>query len=413
MIQTNNSPFKKPELVAPAGDVEKLKTAIEYGADAVYVGGEGFNLRMGATNLTIEEIKAATSWVHERGKKIYVALNIFARNYHARGIRSYLKKLAEIPVNAVIVSDPGIFLTVKEIAPHVPVHLSTQANTTNAKSVEFWHQQGIKRTVLARELTLGEIKEITNNSPIETEVFVHGAMCMSYSGRCLLSSFMANRHANLGDCSNSCRWQYVLKEENRPDETYPIVEDESGTFILSSKDLCMIQHIPELVRAGVTAWKIEGRMKSPYYVAAVTRIYREALDRYFADPGGYVYDQRWLSELEKVSHREYGTGFFFGNQGYNSQTTHPGNFYIKEYDYLGMINNVLSDGVAEVLAKNRILSNTPIEIIGRHLCEDFSQVLLDLRNEYNEPIEAAHAGQKVIVKVSRPVHKYFMLRKCG
>ena len=413
MIHLNNTSYKKPELVAPAGDVEKLKTAIEYGADAVYVGGEGFNLRMGATNLTTEEIKEATSWVHERGKKIYVALNIFARNYHIKGIRSYVKKLAEIPVNAVIVSDPGIFLTVREIAPHIPIHLSTQANTTNAKSIEFWHQQGMKRAVLARELTLGEIKEITNNSPIQTEVFVHGAMCMSYSGRCLLSSFMSNRHANLGDCSNSCRWQYILKEEKRPDETYPIVEDESGTFILSSKDLCMIQHIPELVHAGVTAWKIEGRMKSPYYVAAVTRVYREALDRYFADPVGYVYDQRWLSELEKVSHREYGTGFFFGNQGYNSQTTHPGNSYIKEYDYLGMINNVLSDGAAEVLAKNRFLSNTPVEIIGMRLSEDFSQVLLDLRNEYNEPIEAAHAGQKVIVKVSRPVHKYFMLRKCG
>lgn len=413
MIHLNNTSYKKPELVAPAGDVEKLKTAIEYGADAVYVGGEGFNLRMGATNLTIEEIKASTAWVHERGKKIYVALNIFARNYHIKGIRSYVKKLAEIPVNAVIVSDPGIFLTVREIAPHIPIHLSTQANTTNAKSIEFWHQQGMKRAVLARELTLGEIKEITNNSPIQTEVFVHGAMCMSYSGRCLLSSFMSNRHANLGDCSNSCRWQYILKEEKRPDETYPIVEDESGTFILSSKDLCMIQHIPELVHAGVSAWKIEGRMKSPYYVAAVTRVYREALDRYFADPVGYVYDQRWLSELEKVSHREYGTGFFFGNQGYNSQTTHPGNSYIKEYDYLGMINNVLSDGAAEVLAKNRFLSNTPVEIIGMRLTEDFSQVLLDLRNEHNEPIEAAHAGQKVIVKVSRPVHKYFMLRKCG
>ncbi|MBM4064219.1 MAG: U32 family peptidase [Planctomycetes bacterium] len=413
MIHLNNTSYKKPELVAPGGDIEKLKTAIEYGADAVYVGGEGFNLRMGATNLTTEEIKEATSWVHERGKKIYVALNIFARNYHVSGIRSYLKRLAEIPIDAVIVSDPGVFLTVREIAPHVPIHLSTQANTTNTKSVEFWHQQGMKRAVLARELTLGEIKEITNNAPIQTEVFVHGAMCMSYSGRCLLSGFMANRHANLGDCSHSCRWHYVLKEEKRPDETYPIVEDESGTFILSSKDLCMIQHIPELVHAGVTAWKIEGRMKSPYYVASVTRVYREALDRYFADPVGYVYDQRWLSELEKVSHREYGTGFFFGNQGYNSLTTHPGNFYIKEYDYLGMINNVLSDGVAEVLAKNRITGNTPVEIIGRHLSEDFSQVLLDLRNEYNEPIEAAHAGQKVIVKVSRPVHKYFMLRKCG
>lgn len=413
MIESNNLPYKKPELVAPAGDLEKLKTAIEYGADAVYVGGEGFNLRMGATNLTVQEIREATAWIHERRKKIYITLNIFARNYHIHKIRSYVKELAEIPVDAVIVSDPGVFLVVKEVAPHIPIHLSTQANTTNVGSVEFWLRQGVKRVVLARELTLGEIQEITNNARIETEVFVHGAMCMSYSGRCLLSSFMTNRHANLGDCSHSCRWQYVLQEEKRPKETYPIVEDESGTFILSSKDLCMIEHIPELVQAGVAAWKIEGRMKSPYYVAAVTRVYREALDRYFANPGGYVYDQKWLPELGKVSHREYGTGFFFGNLGYNSQTTHPGNSYIQEYDYLGMINDVLSDDLAEVLVKNRILGNTPIEIMGRRLSEDFTQVLSDIRNEYNEPIEAAHVGQKVLIKMSRPVYKYFMLRKCG
>ena len=393
--------------------MEKLKTAIEYGADAVYVGGEGFNLRMGADNPAIEEIAEATSWVHDRGKKIYVALNIFARNYHIRGVRSYLEKLAGIPVDAAIISDPGVFLTVKEVAPHIPVHLSTQANTTNAKSVEFWKNLGVKRAVLARELTLGEICEITGDTGMETEVFVHGAMCMSYSGRCLLSSFMANRHANLGDCAHSCRWHYVLKEEKRPGEAYPIVEDESGTFILSSKDLCMIQHIPELVRSGVTAWKIEGRIKSPYYAAVVTRVYREALDCYFDDPTGYQCDPRWLIELEKVSHREYGTGFFFGNQGYNSQTTHPGNVYIQEYDYLGMVNNVLSDGTAEVLAKNRILGNTAVEIMGRRFHEDFHQVLLDMRNEYHEPIEAAHAGQKILLKTSRPVHKYFMLRKCG
>lgn len=413
MIHQDTISFKKPELVAPAGDLEKLKTAIEYGADAVYVGGEGFNLRMGATNLTLEEIREAVSWVHERGKKIYVALNIFARNYHISGLRPYLKKLGEIPVDAVIVADPGVLLAVKELAPRIPVHLSTQANTTNAKSVEFWRQQGVKRTVLARELTLGEIREITSNSTMETEVFVHGAMCMSYSGRCLLSGFMANRHANLGDCSHSCRWQYSLREEKRPDETYPIVEDESGTFILSSKDLCMIRHIPELARAGVSAWKIEGRMKSTYYAAAVTRVYREALDSYFANPDGYVCDERWLTELDKVSHREYGTGFFFGNQGYNSQTSHPGNVYLKEYDYLGMVHNVLPDGVAEVLAKNSIQGNTAVEIIGRHLNEDFSQTISDIRNEYNEPIKAAHAGQKVLVKMLHPVQKYFMLRKCG
>ncbi len=413
MTQKNDTLCKKPELVAPAGDFEKLKTAIEYGADAVYVGGEGFNLRMGASNLTLQEIGEATDWVHKRGKKIYIALNIFARNYHVSGIRSYLAKLAKIPVDAVIVSDPGIFLTVRENAPHIPVHLSTQANTTNTKSVEFWHRQGVKRVVLARELTLGEIREITNDSQAETEVFVHGAMCMSYSGRCLLSSFMANRHANLGDCSHSCRWKYVLKEEKRPHESYPITEDESGTFILSSKDLCMIQYIPELVHAGITAWKIEGRMKSPYYVAAVTRVYREALDRYFADPCRYVYDQKWLTELEKVSHREYGAGFFFGNQGYDSQTTHPGDRYLKEYDYLGMIHNVLPDDMAEVVVKNRILGNTSVEIMGRRLSEDFTQALLELRNEYHEVIETAHVGQRVLIKMSRPVHKYFMLRKCG
>lgn len=413
MIAINNTLYKKPELVAPAGDLEKLKTAIEYGADAVYAGGEGFNLRMGASNLTLPEIKEATDWVHRREKKIYIVLNIFARNYHIRGVRAYLEKLAEIPVDAVIVSDPGIFLTVREIVPHIPVHVSTQANTTNIKSVEFWHQLGVKRTVLARELTLGEIKEITHSKKAETEIFVHGAMCMSYSGRCLLSSFMSNRHANLGDCSHSCRWQYVLQEEKRPQETFPIVEDESGTFILSSKDLCMIEHIPELVLAGVTAWKIEGRMKSQYYVAAVTRIYREALDRYLADPHGYVYDPRWTTELEKVSHREYGTGFFFGNQGYSSQTTHPGNFYFKDYDYLGTIEKVLSDNIAEVLVKNRIFNNTSVEIMGRRLSDDFSQELSDMRNEHNEPIREAHAGQKILVKVKRPVHSYGMLRKCG
>ena len=283
MIRKNDLSFKKPELVAPAGDLEKLRIAIEFGADAVYIGGEGFNLRMGAPSLTLQEIREATDWVHKRGKKIYIALNIYARNYHISGIRSYLARLAEIPVDAVIVSDPGILLAVREIAPHIPVHLSTQANTTNTKSAEFWYRQGVKRIVLARELTLGEIHEITNDSQIETEVFVHGAMCMSYSGRCLLSGFMANRHANLGDCSHSCRWNYVLKEEKRPNESYPIAEDESGTFILSSKDLCMIQYVPELFHAGITAWKIEGRMKSPYYVAAVTRVYREALDRYFTE----------------------------------------------------------------------------------------------------------------------------------
>jgi len=404
--------FKKPELIAPAGDMEKLKIAVEYGADAVYAGIDGFNLRMGASNFNLHEIKYATDWVHRREKKIYIALNIFARNYHIRRIQSYLKDLAGIPVDAVVVADPGILQLVKEIAPHIPIHLSTQANTTNIKSVEFWHKLGVKRIILARELTRGEIREITEYSTIETEAFVHGAMCMSYSGRCLLSSFMSNRHANLGDCSHSCRWTYFLKEEKRPNETYPVFEDEYGSYILSSKDLCMIEHIPELISAGITGWKIEGRMKSQYYVAAVTRIYREALDLYFSDPGQYLYNERWLSELKKVSHREFGTGFFFGDQRTdNLQVSDQTNSYTKDYTYLGMIHNVYGDNTAEIQVKNNIEKNTSIEVMGKRLHEDFEQTSLDMRNEFNEPITAAQTGHKVLAKMTQPVKKYFILRK--
>ncbi|WP_347275564.1 U32 family peptidase [Candidatus Kuenenia sp.] len=405
--------IRKPELVAPAGDMEKLKTAIEYGADAVYIGAEGFNLRMGAENLTMQEIRNAVDYVHEKEKKIYVALNIYARNYHIRSIVSCVKALAEIPVDAVIVSDPGILLTIKEIAPHIKIHLSTQANTTNFKSLEFWRQQGVKRAVLARELTLGEIEEIIANTAVETEVFVHGAMCMAYSGRCLLSSYMSNRHANLGDCSHSCRWKYVLKEENRPGETFPIIQDETGTYILSSKDLCMLEYIPELVSAGITAWKIEGRMKSQYYVASVTRVYREALDSYFSDSQNYIIDEQWLSELEKTSHREFGTGFFLGYRENNPQVSHQDHAYIKEYEFLGIINSVSNDNIAEILVKNTIKENISIEIMGKKLKDDFEEPCLKMRNELNEPIKIAHAGQKIFAKLSQPVHKYFILRKCG
>ncbi|MCR4292105.1 MAG: U32 family peptidase [Candidatus Kuenenia sp.] len=393
--------------------MEKLKTAIEYGADAVYIGAEGFNLRMGAENLTMQEIRNAVDYVHEKEKKIYVALNIYARNYHIRSIVSCVKALAEIPVDAVIVSDPGILLTIKEIAPHIKIHLSTQANTTNFKSLEFWRQQGVKRAVLARELTLGEIEEIIANTAVETEVFVHGAMCMAYSGRCLLSSYMSNRHANLGDCSHSCRWKYVLKEENRPGETFPIIQDETGTYILSSRDLCMLEYIPELVSAGITAWKIEGRIKGQYYVASVTRVYREALDRYLSDPENYVIDEQWLSELEKTSHREFGTGFFLGYRENNPQVSHQDHAYIKEYEFLGIINNVSNDNIAEILVKNTIKENIPIEIMGKKLKDDFEEPCLKMRNELNEPIKIANAGQKIFAKLSQPVHKYFILRKCG
>ena len=294
--------YKMPELVAPAGSMDKLKTAIEYGADAVYAGGKDFNLRNASANFTLDEIGLAVDYVHKRDKKLYIALNIFAHNCHVSKIEQYLNELAKYPVDAFIVSDPGVLSIVRDVIPEATIHISTQANCTNVRAADFWHQQGVKRVVLARELSLSEISKISTNSDCTTEVFVHGAMCLSYSGRCYLSSYMANRGANLGDCAQSCRWKYSLVEEERPGEYLQVFEDGEFTSIMSSRDLCMIEHIPELIAAGVDAWKIEGRMKSQYYVATVTRIYREAIDTFFENDV-YEYQDKWLEELGKISNR--------------------------------------------------------------------------------------------------------------
>ncbi|MGR3220432.1 MAG: U32 family peptidase, partial [Candidatus Anammoxibacter sp.] len=366
--------YKKPELVAPGGNMEKLKIAAVYGADVVYIGMPGLNLRTRTVDFTFDEIAAATEYLHDKGKKIYIALNIFARNNQLADVKKQIGEISKIPIDALIVSDPGILSLVKEISPQIPIHLSTQANTTNLLSTKFWLKQGVKRVILARELSIDEIKEINIETNCETEVFVHGAMCMSYSGRCMLSAHMTGRSANLGDCAHSCRWKYSLKEETRPNESFPIIEDADGTYILSSKDLCMIPFVSELMDSGVTAWKIEGRMKSQYYVAAVTRVYREAIDAYsemIATKGGqacFEYNQTWLDELKKVSHRTYSTGFFFGRSGtetgLDADDDEHNNGYIRNYRYLGLVEDALENNMTKIVVKNKIKLGAVVEIMG-------------------------------------------------
>lgn len=299
------------EILAPAGDLEKLKLAIIYGADAVYLGGDRFGLRAAAKNFSIEQIKEGVEFAHSRGKKLYVTVNMIPHNEDFDGLEDYLRDLQQAGVDALIASDPGVIMKIKEAVPGMEIHLSTQANNTNYMSARFWHAQGIKRVVVARELSVGEIAEIRANIPadMEIEAFVHGAMCISYSGRCLISNYMTGKDANKGECKHPCRWKYALMEETRPGEYYPIYEDERGTFFFNSKDLCLIEHIPELVEAGIKSFKIEGRMKSAYYVATIVRAYRMAIDEYIKDPKGWQFKSEWLEELEKVSHRGFTKGY--------------------------------------------------------------------------------------------------------
>ncbi|MDR4506183.1 MAG: U32 family peptidase [Candidatus Scalindua sp.] len=402
--------LKKPELIAPAGNLDKLKIAVDYGADAVYAGGKEFNLRSGSANFTLDEIGEGIEYVHERGKNFYVALNIFAHNYHLTELEHYLRSLAKYPVDALIVSDPGIIVLIKELLPEVPIHLSTQANCTNYQSANFWHHQGVKRIVLARELSLEEISQINTNSDCETEVFIHGAMCISYSGRCYLSSYMADRGANLGDCAQSCRWKYAIVEEKRPGEYFEVYEENGITSVMSSRDLCMIQHIPELLQAGISAFKIEGRMKSQYYVAAVTRIYREAIDSFYYHEG-YEYHSQWLEELRKISHRDYCTGFFLGKPGRNGQVVDSGNGYAQPYKFLGLFENNQKGKYAEVLAKNKIEIGDEIEIMGKQMEQDFRQTVMEIVDQDMRPIQKANPGQRVFIIPERSIEKYFMIRK--
>ncbi|MGN0659813.1 MAG: U32 family peptidase [Emergencia sp.] len=402
------------ELLAPAGDLEKLKAAVIYGADAVYFGGEMFSLRAGAGNLTIDEMREGVAFAHERGARCYLTVNIFAHNEDIQPLREYLNQVREVGIDAFIVSDPGVIDLIQEIIPGAEIHLSTQANMTNYRTASFWHRLGVRRLVLARELTLEEIREIRENIPedMELEAFVHGAMCISYSGRCLLSNFMIERDANRGMCAHPCRWKYALVEEKRPGEYYPVEEDDRGTYILNSRDLCMIEHIPEIVQSGIMSAKIEGRMKSVFYVATIVHAYRQAIDAYFADPENYVFDPRWLTELKKVSHREFTTGFFF-NQPTNKDQNYQTSAYTRDYSFTGIVRDYDPDtGLALVEQRNKMSVGEEIEIFGPDI-PFFTQTLSCMYDaESGEKVESApHPQQMLRIPMDRPVKPDYILRK--
>ena len=405
---------EKFELLAPAGDLEKLKIAIIYGADAVYFGGEMFSLRAGAGNLTIEEMKEGVAFAHERGKRCYLTINIFAHNEDIEPLTDYLNSIKNIGIDAFIVSDPGIIDLIQEVIPGAEIHLSTQANMTNYRTANFWHKMGVERLVLARELTFKEIVEIRKNIPedMELEAFVHGAMCISYSGRCLLSNFMIERDANRGACAHPCRWKYALVEEKRLGEYYPVEEDERGTYILNSRDLCMIEHLPEIIESGIMSAKIEGRMKSVFYVATIIHAYRKAIDAYFADPEHYQFNPEWMCELKKVSHREFTTGFYFDkptNKDQNYQTS----AYTRDYSFVGIVRSYDEEtGYAVVEQRNKMSVGEEIEVFGPDI-EFFTMDITEMYDhESGEAIASAPHPQQIIrMKMSQSVKPDYILRK--
>lgn len=404
---------KKIELLAPAGDLEKLKIAIDYGADAVYCGGERFGLRAGSKNFTLEDLSEGLVYAHKRNRKLYLTVNIFAHNEDIDGFVKYMDEIRDLPIDAFLVSDPGIFQWMRDKRPEAELHVSTQANITNKLAARYWHEQGAKRVVLARELSLSEIAEIRKETPesLELEAFIHGAMCISYSGRCLLSSYMAGRDANRGECAHPCRWHYSLVEDQRPGEYYPVDEDERGTYILNSKDLCMIEHIPDLIEAGLDSLKIEGRIKSIYYVAAVTGAYRKAIDAYMEEDKNWTLRESWLKETGKASHREYTTGFYFGKTGEKDQN-YESSQYIREYEFTGLVRDYDPvTGLARVEQRNKMSIGDEIEVSGPGI-EPFTQTLEFMQNEEGEAIEQApHAQQIIKIKMNRPVSKNYMVSK--
>lgn len=403
--------MKKVELLAPAGNLEKLKTAFIYGADAVYIGGENFSLRAMADNFTLEEMKEGIDFAHSLNKKVYVTINIFPHNNDFKGLPEYIKKLSEINVDAVIVSDLGMFSVVKEVAPDMEVHISTQANNVNYKSAEFWYKLGAKRVVLARELSLKEIKEIRDKVPadLELEAFVHGAMCISYSGRCLLSNYMTNRDANRGMCAHPCRYKYYLVEEKRPGQYFPVFEDERGTYIMNSHDLCMIEFIPELIESGISSFKIEGRMKSSYYVASVVKAYREAIDAYYEQGENYKFNPKWLEDVSKSSHRDFSTGFYFGKpekQIYNNSS------YIRTHDIVGLVIDYDKENkIATIEQRNRVFKGEEVEVLTSK-GQNFKLVLDNMWNQDGEEIESAPHPQMIYkIKTQQELKPFDMLVK--
>lgn len=400
--------MKKPELLAPAGNMEKLRIAVHYGADAIYLGGKNYGLRNLADNFTPTEMAEGVRYAHDRGVKVYLTLNIYPDNADIASIYRYLEELAQIPFDAYIAADPGMIAMISEVSPERAIHLSTQANTTNWKSAQFWQRQGVTRINLAREMPLDGIREVKERVDVELEAFVHGAMCISYSGRCLLSSVMTGRHANRGECAHPCRWSYSLVEETRPGEYFPVIEDENGTFIFNSKDLCLLPYIPELVGSGVDALKIEGRMKGIHYVASVVRVYREALDRYFDAPADYSCRQEWLAELCKISHRGYTTGFLLGPPRDLDLEFHSR--YIRTHDFVGLVEEIRADGSLMVGVRNRLQLGDTLEFISRGMVSA-TIILQKMTNEAGEPISSANPNQRTLLRVPFAAEQYDLIRR--
>lgn len=403
----------KAELLAPAGSLEKLKMAVVYGADAVYLGGEAYGLRAYAENFSLDDLKEGVKFAHDRGKKVYITMNIFPHNEDLENMPDYIKEVEKVGVDAIILSDPGVLSLVKEIAPDMEIHLSTQANNINWMSANFWHKQGVKRIILARELSFNEIKEIREKTPpsLELEIFVHGAMCISYSGRCLLSSYMAGRDSNRGLCAHPCRWKYYLMEEKRPGEYFPVYENERGTFIFNSKDLCMIEYIPQIIESGVTSLKIEGRMKSSFYVATVVKAYRQALDSYYQNKDNFVLDPKLLEEVAKASHREFSTGFFFNKPDSQSQIYNTSS-YIREYDFIGVVQNYdKATKIATIEQRNRMYKGEEIEVVNPK-GDFFVQKIEWMKNADGEEIDVApHPQMTVYMPMKEEVEEYTILRR--
>ena len=405
--------MRNTELLIPAGSLDVLKTAVVYGADAVYIGGEAFGLRAKAHNFSLEDMKEGVEFAHSRGVKVYVTANILAHNDDLEGVEQYFEELKSVKPDALIISDPGVFVIAKRVLPEMELHVSTQANNTNYGTYLFWYQQGAKRVVSARELSLKEIREIRARIPedMEIESFMHGAMCISYSGRCLLSNFFTGRDANQGACTHPCRWKYSIVEETRPGEYMPVYENERGTYIFNSKDLCMIEHIPELIDAGIDSFKIEGRMKTALYVATVARTYRKAIDDFKKDPELYRQNMEWYKEeIGKCTYREFTTGFYFGKPGADAQI-YDNNTYVKNFTYLGTVENVDERGFAKIEQKNKFSVGEMIEIMkpdGRNLQVEVKDIY-DAQGQAQE--SAPHPKQELYIDLGVAPEEYDILRR--
>ena len=404
--------IKKPELLAPAGNLEKMKMAILYGADAVYLGGKAFGLRAFGGNFSYEELKQAVDFAHARGKKIYVTVNIFPHNSDMEKLPDYLRYLQEIRVDALLVADLGVFTMCRKLIPDMELHISTQANNTNWATVNAWKELGARRVVLAREMSLDEIREIRKKCAVDLEMFMHGAMCISYSGRCLLSNYFTGRDSNRGSCAQSCRWKYALVEETRPGKYFPIEEDDRGTYIMNSKDMCLMPHIKDVIESGVDSLKIEGRMKSVHYAASVTKAYRLAIDSYFADPDNFTVKKEWMDELEKVSHRAYTTGFYYHQPDADDQI-YGKTSYDQTSDFVGLVRSYdPATGYAVVEQRNNMKVGQEIEVFQPTGPLYRQKITSMIDDETNEEISVAPHPQQIIrMKMEQPVEEYTILRR--